>query len=38
MNGKSGSVHVTVLPILPSGDHGRLPGGSGVGVVVGGVF
>lgn len=29
MNGKSGSVHVTVLLILPSGDHRRLPGGSG---------
>lgn len=28
MNGKSGSVHVTVLLILPSGDHRRLPGGS----------
>lgn len=33
MNGKSGSAHVTMLLILPLGDHGRLPGGSGVGVV-----
>ena len=28
MNGKSGSVHVTLLLNFLSGDQGRLPGGS----------